>query len=73
MPIYTAGQLPSAHEIHQRGDAIRQPYEMMQCSYMQEALPFDHLPERAAGMQHPLRQMIEAALAFAQNRFSGRR
>lgn len=72
-PIYTAGQLPGAHDIHQRGDAIRRPYEMTQCSYTQEALPFDYLPERAARIQPPLRQMIEAALAFARNRFSGRR
>ena len=42
--------------------------EMTQCAYMQEALPFDYLPERAAGVQPPLRQMIEAALAFAHAR-----
>ena len=42
--------------------------EMTQCSYMQEAQPFDYLPERAAGVQPHLRQMIEAALAFAHAR-----
>ena len=39
--------------------------EMTQCSYMQEALPFDYLPEVAAGVQPHLRSMLEAALAFA--------
>ncbi len=38
---------------------------MTQCSYMQEALPFDYLPEVAAGVQPHLRRMLEAALAFA--------
>lgn len=40
--------------------------EMTQCSYMQEALPFDYLPVVAAGIQPHLRRMVEAALAFAQ-------
>ncbi|MEO8121783.1 MAG: N-formylglutamate deformylase [Rhodoferax sp.] len=40
--------------------------EMTQCSYMQEALPFDYLPAVAAGIQPHLRRMVEAALAFAQ-------
>ncbi|RYF65421.1 MAG: N-formylglutamate deformylase, partial [Comamonadaceae bacterium] len=39
--------------------------EMTQASYMQEALPFDYLPDVAARVQPTLRQMIEAALAFA--------
>ena len=39
--------------------------EMTQCSYMQEALPFDYLPELAAGVQPHLRRMLEAVLAFA--------
>jgi N-formylglutamate deformylase len=69
----TTGQLPGAHEIHQRGDAIRRPHEITQHSYVQEALPFDYLPERAARIQPSLRQTIEASLAFARNRFSGRR
>ena len=42
--------------------------EMTQCSYMQEALPFDYLPEVAAGVQPHLRKMLEAALAFAARR-----
>ena len=36
---------------------------MTQCSYMQEALPFDYLPERAAQVQPHLRRMLEAVLA----------
>lgn len=42
--------------------------EMTQCTYMQETLPFDYLPERAAGIQPHLRRMVKAALAFAQTR-----
>jgi N-formylglutamate deformylase len=42
--------------------------EMTQCSYMQEALPFDYLPEVAAGIRPSLRRMVEAALAFAETR-----
>lgn len=42
--------------------------EMTQCSYMQEALPFDYLPEVAARVQPHLRRMVEAALAFALSR-----
>ena len=39
--------------------------EMTQCSYMQEALPFDYLPEVAALVQPHLQRMLTAALAFA--------
>jgi N-formylglutamate deformylase len=42
--------------------------EMTQCSYMQEALPFDYLPEVAAGVQPHLRRMLEAVLAFVEKR-----
>ncbi len=41
--------------------------EMTQASYMQEALPFDYLPEVAARVQPTLRRMLEAALQFAQS------
>ena len=40
--------------------------EMTQCSYMQEHLPFDYLPEVAAGVQPHLRRLLQAALAFAE-------
>ena len=39
--------------------------EMTQCSYMQETLPFDYLPEVAARVQPHLQRMLTAALAFA--------
>ncbi len=42
--------------------------EMTQSSYMQEALPFDYLPDVAAGVQPHVRRMIEAMLAFADSR-----
>ena len=44
--------------------------EMTQCSYMQEGMPFDYLPEVARLVQPTLHALIEAALAFAdrQNR-----
>ena len=45
--------------------------EMTQSSYMQEQLPFDYLPEVAAGVQPHLKRMLEAALAFAQARAKG--
>lgn len=40
--------------------------EMTQCSYMQESMPFDYLPERAERTQPTLRAMLEAVLAYAQ-------
>ena len=40
--------------------------EMTQCSYMQEALPFDYLPEVAAGVQPHVRRMLEAVLDFVE-------
>lgn len=48
-----------AHRVH----AVQ--LELTQCSYMQEALPFDYLPERAARVQPHLRSMLEAMLEFA--------
>lgn len=40
--------------------------ELTHCSYMQESMPFDYLPEQASGVQPHLRAMLEAALNFAQ-------
>ena len=42
--------------------------EMTQSSYMQEALPFDYLPDVAVGIQPQVRQMLEAVLAFVEAR-----
>jgi len=39
---------------------------MTQCSYMQECLPFDYLPERAVQVQPHLQRMLAAALDFAR-------
>ena len=39
--------------------------ELTQCSYMNEAPPFDYRPDVAARVQPTLRRMIEAALAHA--------
>jgi N-formylglutamate deformylase len=41
--------------------------EMTQSSYMQETLPFDYLPDVAAGVQPHVRRMIEAVLAFVES------
>lgn len=40
--------------------------EMTQSSYMQEALPFDYLPDVAAGVQPHVRRMLEAVLQFVE-------
>ena len=45
--------------------------EMTQSSYMQEKLPFDYLPEVAAGVQPHVRRMIEAVLDFVESRRKG--
>lgn len=42
--------------------------EMTQSSYMQEHLPFDYLPEVAAGVQPHVRRMLEAVLDFVERR-----
>ena len=44
--------------------------EMCQCLYMNEAAPFDYLPERAARIEPALRGMLDTALAWAENRAS---
>ncbi|MCZ8095225.1 MAG: N-formylglutamate amidohydrolase, partial [Acidovorax sp.] len=46
--------------------------EMTQCSYMQECLPFDYLPERAVQVQPHLQRMLAAALNFARGAEGGR-
>ena len=76
-PGYTAvlnGRFKGGHITRHYGDPARNIHavqlEMTQCSYMQEALPFDYLPDVAAGVQPHLRKMLEAALAFAVHRAS---
>ena len=45
--------------------------EMTQCCYMQEAWPFDYLPDIAAGVRPHLRRLLEAALAFVERGWQG--
>ncbi|MEG3000386.1 MAG: N-formylglutamate amidohydrolase, partial [Comamonas sp.] len=40
--------------------------ELTQCSYMQEALPFAYLPERARTLQPALQQLLQTALTWVQ-------
>jgi N-formylglutamate deformylase len=70
---YTAvlnGRFQGGHITRQYGNPTQGVHavqlEMTQCSYMQEALPFDYLPEVAAGVQPHVRRMLEAALAFVE-------
>ncbi|KKW68593.1 N-formylglutamate amidohydrolase [Lampropedia cohaerens] len=45
--------------------------EMTQACYMQESLPFDYLPERAAQIQPTLEKMLHAVLGFARRAPAG--
>ena len=72
VPGHTAvlnGRFKGGHITRHHGEPARNIHavqlEMTQCSYMQEALPFDYLPERAARVQPHLQRMLAAALAFA--------
>ena len=72
---YTAvlnGRFKGGHITRHYGEPARNIHavqlEMTQCSYMQEALPFAYLPERAERIQPHLRRMLETALAFAASR-----
>lgn len=64
------GRFKGGHITRQYGQPERGIHavqlEMTQCAYMQEALPFDYLPERAAAVQPVLRAMLEASLRFAE-------
>ena len=64
------GRFKGGHITRQYGNPAKGVHavqlEMTQCSYMQEALPFDYLPEVAARVQPTLRRLVEAALAFVQ-------
>ena len=55
---------------HYGRPALRQhavQLEMTQCSYMQEAMPFDYLPEVAARIQPTLGRMLDAMLTYAES------
>jgi N-formylglutamate deformylase len=40
--------------------------EMTQSCYMQEAWPFDYLPQTAAGVQSTVQRMLQEVLAFVE-------
>ena len=63
------GRFTGGHITRNYGDPARGVHaiqlEMAQCTYMEERHPFDYDPLRAAVLQPQLRDMLEAALAFA--------
>ena len=62
---FKGGHITRAHGRPQDGVHAVQ-LEMTQSSYMQEAMPFDYLPEQAARIQPTLERLLQTALAFAQ-------
>ncbi len=64
------GRFKGGHITRHYGEPARNIHavqlEMTQCSYMQEVMPFDYLPERAAQVQPQLSRLLETALAFAR-------
>jgi N-formylglutamate deformylase len=74
-PAYTGvlnGRFKGGHITRQYGNPAAGVHavqlEMTQASYMQEKLPFDYLPEVAAGVQPQVRRMIEAVLDFIEQK-----
>jgi len=63
---FTGGYITRHHGAPARGVHAVQ-LEMTQCSYMQETLPFDYLPQAADGVKPVVREMLEAVLGFVQN------
>lgn len=64
---FTGGYITRHHGRPSQGVHAVQ-LEMTQCSYMQESLPFDYLPERAALVKPHLQRMLAAMLDFAASR-----
>lgn len=64
---FTGGYITRHHGRPQDGQHAVQ-LEMTQSSYMQEALPFDYLPDVAAGVQPLLQRLLQAVLDFAEAR-----
>ncbi|MCS4510692.1 N-formylglutamate deformylase [Xylophilus ampelinus] len=63
---FTGGYITRHHgDPAQKVQAVQ--LEMTQSSYMQEALPFDYLPEKAARVQPTVRRMVEALLAYVES------
>ena len=63
---YTGGYITRHYGRPAEGVTAMQ-LEMTQCSYMQETMPFDYLPEVAAKIQPHVRSMVEVLLQFVQN------
>ncbi len=62
---FKGGHITRAHgRPHEGVHAVQ--LEMTQSSYMQEAMPFDYLPEQAARIQPTLERLLQTALAFAR-------
>jgi N-formylglutamate deformylase len=71
-PCYTAvlnGRFKGGHITRHYGQPAHRVHavqlEMTQCSYMQEAMPFDYQPAVAAGVQPVLRALLQGCLDFA--------
>ena len=64
---FTGGYITRQHGQPAQGVHAVQ-LEMTQSSYMQEALPFDYLPEVAGRVQPHLQRMLQAVLDFADAR-----
>lgn len=64
------GRFKGGHITRHHGQPAQQVHavqlEMAQCIYMQEQMPFDYLPERAARIQPLLRAMLHTCLEFAR-------
>ncbi len=72
-PAFTAvlnGRFKGGHITRHYGQPAKRVHaiqlEMTQCAYMQEAMPFDYLPERAERVLPTLRAMLGGVLAFAE-------
>lgn len=73
-PGYTAvlnGRFKGGHITRHHGNPAQNVHavqlEMTQCTYMQEAMPFDYLPPRAERVQPTLRALLQTALDWAEN------
>ncbi len=62
---FTGGYITRHHGVPEKNIHAVQ-LEMTQRTYMQEALPFNYLPDVAAGVQPHVKRMLEAVLQFAE-------
>lgn len=64
---FTGGYITRHHGAPDQGVHAVQ-LEMTQCSYMQEALPFDYLPHLATRVQPAVRRLLGAVLDFVEHK-----